>query len=76
MRVGKFIADIKKVLPCRPIYYPREQQVVVFINVNNRDCKLCYDEEFIKCNGEDTIFAVVEDDLFRIGSEVNISGRI
>lgn len=75
MRVRKFIEDIEKMLPCRTIYYPREQQVVVFINVNNKDVTLCYDEAFIENNGHDTVFSVVEDDLFKIGMDVN-TGRI
>ena len=75
MRVRKFIEDIEKMLPCRTIYYPREQQVVVFINVNNKDVTLCYDEAFIENNWNTKIFKVVEDDLFRIGLEVN-TGRI
>ena len=76
MRVEKFMEVIKKILPCNTIYYPREQQVVVFINVNNKDVTLCYDEEFIEQNWDTEVFIVVEDDLFRIGNEVNITGRI
>lgn len=75
MRVRKFIADIEKMLPCRTIYCPREQQVVVFINVNNKDVKLCYDEAFIEHNWNTEVFKKVEDDLFRIGMDVN-TGRI
>ena len=75
MRVRKFIEDIEKMLPCSTIYYPREQQVVVFINVNNKNVTLCYDEAFIENNWDDVIFSVVEDDLFRVGMDVNI-GRI
>ena len=76
MRVRKFIEDIERMLPCKAVYYPKDEQILVFINVNNKDCKLCYGEAFIECNWPDTIFAVVEDDLFRIGKEVNISGRV
>lgn len=76
MRVSKFIEDIERMLPCKAIYYPKDMQILIFININNKDCKLCYDEEFIKRNCKYTILAVVEDDLFRIGKDVNISGRI
>ena len=75
MRVREFIEDIEKMIPCRTIYYPREQQVVVFINVNNKYCALCYDEVFIENNWDTEVFQVVEDDLFRIGLDVN-TGRI
>lgn len=75
MRVEKFMEDIKKIIPCNPVYYPGEKQVVVF-NVNYKDVKLCYDEEFIEQNWTDTVFCVVEDDLFRIGIDLDITGRI
>ena len=75
MRVRKFIEDIEKMLSCNAIYYPREQQVVVVININNKDVTLCYDEAFIENNWNTEVFKVVEDDLFRIGSEVN-TGKI
>lgn len=74
MRVKTFCEDIKKLLPCKTIYYPRSEQVVVFIEVNNKPVKLCYDEEFIKQNWPEDVFAVVADDLFIIGLEVN-TGR-
>ena len=76
MRVKKFIEDMEKMLPCKVIHYPEDKQVIVFINVNNKDRKLCYDEEFIEINWPETIFSVVEDDLFTIGKGVNISGRL
>ena len=47
MRVRKFIEDIERMLPCKAVYYPKDEQILVFINVNNKDCKLCYDEAFI-----------------------------
>lgn len=75
MTVVTFCEKIRKILPCITIYYPRDAQVVVYLNVNNKQFTLCYDEEFIKCNGEDTIFLKVEDDLYLIGIEVNIVKR-
>ena len=75
MRVEKFMKDIRNILPCIPVYYPREQQVVIF-NVNHENIKLCYDEEFIEQNWADTVFCVVEDDLFRIGIDIDITGRV
>lgn len=75
MRVEKFCEDIKKIIPCNTIYYPGPAQVVVFLNVNNKSVRLCYDEEFIELNWPEDIFAVVEDDLFRVGLEIN-TGRV
>ena len=71
MRVKKFCEDMEKMLPCNTIYYPKSQQVVVHININNKPVKLCYDEEFIEQNWNTEVFRVVEDDLFRIGLEIN-----
>ena len=76
MRINNFIEDMEKMLPCKVAYYPEDKQVLVFINVNNKDCKLCYDEEFIEINWPYNVFCVVEDDLFSIGLDIDITGRI
>lgn len=76
MKVRHFCKEISRMIPCHTVYYPEDRQVVVCTNVNNKDVTLCYDEEFIEYNYPDTIFAVVEDDLFSIGKDINISGRI
>lgn len=75
MEVDEFIKYVEKFLPCKCIYYPRDCQVIVFTNINNKNIKLRYNAEIIERSCKNEILNKVNDDLFRIANEIN-TGRL
>lgn len=64
MLTHEFIDTIEKYLPCNVIYYPGTQQLCLFLNINNKPCTFCYDEEYINANCFEDIMCRIDDDMF------------
>ena len=64
MLTHEFIEMIEKWLPCNVIYYPGPKQIMLFLNINNKPCKFCYDEEYINSNCFEDIICRIDDDMF------------